>query len=269
MRVPSVLAALIGALCALLAAGCAGPVPAGNACDPLAAHETSTSLTGLVAAGRHADGTVYAVDEPTDGAYRVFSSEGSELVRRRVAGTGQENSADLEALTLQVQEPSPFTLKVEIAKSGEVRMGVLRGVLNDKTFTIGTQGDVLTVDGGAVQGLTVRNLPGGLTVEYEADTADGRRLVVTRPTDDWGYEDFRLFLGSADHMEEREVTAVARASDGGTTRIRCVIEGKESEAFFPSPWRPSDQAYLEIGGVRQELSTDVDWAAGSLQYLCF
>jgi hypothetical protein len=175
------------------------------------------------------------VDEPTDGAYRVFSSEGSELVHRRVAGSGSESSADLEALTFQVQEPFAFTLKVEIPKSGEIRMGVFRGAFNDKTFTVGAQGDVLTVDGGAVQGLTVRNLPGGLTVEYEADTADGRRLVVTRPTDDWSYEDFRLFLGSADHMEERKVAAVSRASDGGTTKIRCVIDGKESLALFPTP----------------------------------
>ena len=268
MRTLAVVAAPIGALCAaLLAAGCARQ--ASNACGPLAAHETPISLTGLVAAGKHADGTVYAVDEPTDGKYRVFSSEGNDLVRRRIAGSGQENSTDLEALTLQVQEPSAYTLKVEIAKSGEIRMGVVRGVLSDKTFPIGAVGEVLTVDSSAVQGLSVRNLPGEVTVEYAADLTDGRRLVVIRPTDDWDYEDFRLFLGPADHMEERDVVAVTRYRDGGTTRIRCVIEGKESEAFFPTPWRPSDPAYLEIGGVRQELTTPVDWAAEGLQYQCF
>lgn len=261
---------LLAALCAtLIGADCGQSGPASNKCEPLAAHEESITLTGLVAAGKHADGTVYAVDEPTDNSFRVFSSEGTELVRRRVAGSGQEISTDMEALTFTVQEPSPFALKVEIPKSGAIRMGVLRGTLNDKTFSIGAQGDVLTVDASAVQGLTVRNLPGGLTVEYTADSADGRRLVVTRPTDDWSYEDFRLFLGSADRMEEREVLAVARATDGGTTRIRCIIDGKESLAYFPSPWRTDEQAYLEIGGARQNLTTSVAWTAGSLQYLCF
>ncbi|MGC4119922.1 MAG: hypothetical protein QM765_36160 [Myxococcales bacterium] len=256
-------------LCALLMLAACGEATATKTCSPLTAKEEPISLTALVAAGRHTDGTVYAVDEPSKGSYRAFVSAGGELLRRRVAGAGSESSAGLVAITLIVQEPTAFALKVERPTSGSKRMGVLRGALDDKTFTIGERGDVLTVEDAAVEGLAVRNLPGGPAVEYEASTADGRRLVVIRPTDDWTYEDFRLFLGTADRMEERAIKSTVRYSDGGTTEISFVLDGSIAVAHFPSPLREGDTAYLKAGTDRQALTLTVDWTAQSQSYLCF
>jgi hypothetical protein len=61
-------------------------------------------------------------------------------------------------------------------------------------------------------------------VEYLAEVEDGRTIVVTRPIEDADYEDFRLFLGVAPDLLEREVFQVSRFSDGGTTIIEFDVD---------------------------------------------
>ena len=94
------------------------------------------------------------------------------------------------------------------------------GPPNSKGF-IGDPGAVtteLTVENKSVlAAFTLKNLPGDVTIEYVADVSDGTIIVVTRPSDDWTYDDFHLFWGTSGELSEREVVNVTRTRSGGTT----------------------------------------------------
>src|SRR5689334_9440605 len=93
----------------------AGPI----ACDPFLA--PALSLGTIVGAGEDANGTLYVVDSPPD--FRVFVSEGDDLVRQYVSGFASEGENDF---IFDVLEHDPaFTLKLET--DGPTRMGVLFG----------------------------------------------------------------------------------------------------------------------------------------------
>ena len=146
---------------------------------------------------------------------------------------------------------------------------VLRGMTNVRDFVIGQDGDLLTTLPMAdVQALKLHNLGGGVFVEYAADSPDGRRLVVTRPEDDWSYEDFRLFLGPPERVEERKVDSVTRARDGGTTTIRFQLDGAAAEAFFPAPQNVTEPATLKHGGQTITLTVTRGSPPTGLQFLC-
>lgn len=220
---------------ALALAACAIDQP--TPCDPLVAMEQPIELATVVAAGKHADGTLYVVDQPKEGAERVFVSEGGALHRRRVTGADSGTGADGRWYQLTVGEgDQAFTLRVELPAGGAARMAVVRGPLDVKTFAVGERGDVLeTVAGDSVKALPLRNLPGEIAVEYLADVQDGRRLVVLVPRDDFSYEKFRLFLGQPERVVEYHVSAVTRQRDGGTTDITFIYRATRGVAHFPSP----------------------------------
>jgi hypothetical protein len=106
-------------------------------------------------------------------------------------------------------------------------------------------------------------------VEYAAEIPDGRRLVVTRPQDDWGYDDFRLFLGPPERVEERKVNSVQRARDGGTTTISFQIEGAAAEAFIPAPQNVNEPATLKYAGQTFTMAVTRGTAPAGLQFLCW
>jgi len=238
------------AFCLLL--GCAESQP--QPCDPLAPHEEPITLGALLAVGRQADGTLFAVEAGSPGENRVFVSKEGALVRQRVRGSGAGN--DSAGMWLQFSlgtAAEPWFLRLEM-DAGGTRMGVVRGPLETRTFAVGAQGEVLTVVGPeAIAGLAVRNLSGEIFVEYLGTVEDGRRLVVTRPADDWSYEDFRLFLG-AESLVERKVSQVLRARDGGTTDIHFDLDGTSAVAHFPAPSR-GGPATLTAGGRLLTIST--------------
>jgi hypothetical protein len=83
-------------------------------------------------------------------------------------------------------------------------------------------------------------------------------LVVLRPEHDWNYENFRLFLGPSNNLEERQVTNATRALDGGSTWIMFQLSGHEATAFFPHRLLGPDTiqaepATLEAAGTTREL----------------
>lgn len=100
----------------------------------------------------------------------------------------------------------------------------------------------------------LHNLPGEVTVEYNAGTQDGRRFVVTRPRDEWAYQDFRVFLGDQRSLVERAVVDVMRTKTGQTS-IRFDIEGTDATALFPAPGSATEAANLNENG---RVSTLVD-----------
>jgi hypothetical protein len=261
MRLISVLfVALVTAAC-----GSAGPGPA--PCDPLAGPESTIALATLIGAGRHPDGTTYLLDK-AGSVHRVFVGSGPELRRKRVT-VGVESagpSGTFVMVSVTEAEP-PFRLKVEMM-GGTSRMGVLRETSSMPDFVIGQQGDVLApLTVAEVQALQLHNL--GAFVEYDAQIPDGRRLVVTRPEDEWDYEDFRLFLGPPERLEERKVTSVQRARDGGTTKISFQFEGAPAEAFIPAPQNVNEPATLKHGGQTFTMVVSQGTAPAGLQFLCW
>jgi hypothetical protein len=249
----------------------AGVTTAGlSSCDPLAPHPLPIALRTLVAAGRDATGVIYAVDQG-DGGERVFASDGSgALVRQRIAGSG--TGPDFYVFNVTDHDPA-FVLQIDVPPGGPVRMGVVIGALEDsRTFVIGQQGEELTlVPAEALAGMPVQNLPGNVVVEYTASLPSGEVMVVTRPRDDWSYEDFRLFLGNLGAVAERRVTDVARMLNGGSTYIRFDLDGQQAEAYFPvmlvdGGFAPGP-ATLTVAGTTTAL-TRQDGAPAGAQYLC-
>ena len=100
--------------------------------------------------GKHADGTIYVVDESRTGyrafvsAYGTTFSDPVTLQRKEVSGSGLGAQGAGRWYVVSVLEPSaPFVLKVDDI-SGALRMGVVRGTFADCDFVIGETGDVLT-----------------------------------------------------------------------------------------------------------------------------
>jgi hypothetical protein len=242
-----------------LAGGCseAGSATSGDLpCAPLlASAPRQIALATVLGIGRHADGTLYVLDQDDTGT-RVFVSEGAKLKRKEVSGSGSGHLDSGDWYVASVLDPSaPFILKVDDT-NGARQMGVVRGAFTDRDFTIGQTGDVLEVQGAAtLDGLIVLDLPDGVYVEYWAHLPDGRTLVVLRPDHDWGYDDFRLFLGTDDQMRERPVLSVQRARDGGTTTIVFTLDGARATAFFPSSLSGVSEASLTVANATPDVLT--------------
>jgi hypothetical protein len=190
-------------------------------CDPLAPQEAPVTLGNVLGVGKAPDGTTYLVDEVTSPSTldRVFVSEGNALVRKRVTGSGSSGGApDQMYYTFSFDDGAGGKAVLLATEMGQATaMGL--GPANSKGF-IDDQGAVTTpltvLNRSVVSDFTLKNLPGDVTIEYVADLDDGSEIVVTRPTDDGSYEDFRLFWGSGRDLAERHVTNVSRARSGGT-----------------------------------------------------
>jgi len=240
--------------------------PAGSsepkACSPLEGVTEPIALATVIGAGRHADGTIYVVDQQ-ESDLRAFVSEGSALERKKVAGSGQ--GEDWTSVTI-ADANAPFSLKVETEAGVPKRMGVVRGELKDKTFDVGAQGDVLElVDASAYANLAIRNIPGSVVVAYDASTSDGRRIVVTRPDVDWSYEDFRVFFGTPERMVERRVETASR---GSSTHITFDVDGVEHDAVFASTMSSHTTSTLTVNGAEEGLTVNTTDPGVGLSYFC-
>jgi hypothetical protein len=233
-------ARVLGGLLALLAVStaCSGvdvsTTSELTSCQPLAAETSAVTLGTVIGAGQAADGTVYVIDR-NGSELRGFVSEGGELYRQHVSGTGEVNDAAGDTTTISLGELSPpLTLQVVIAEDGSMRMGVVEGELKSKTFTIGEEGEELTLlSADDVVALPLHNYPSEIVVEYVAEVEGEELLVVLRPRDLTGYEEFRVFYGKPERLEECPVQNVSRALDGGSTQIDFSVNGDEAVAYFP------------------------------------
>lgn len=233
-------ARVLGGLLALLVAStaCSGvdvsTTSELTSCQPLAAETSDVSLGTVLGAGEAADGTIYVIDR-IGNELRGFVSEGGELYRQRVSGSGEMNDAAGETITISLSELSPeLTLQVVTAPDGSKRMGVVQGPLNTKTFTIGEEGEELTLlSADDVAALQLHNYPAEIVTEYVAEVEDEKLLVVLRPRDLTGYDEFRVFYGKLERLEECPVQHVTRAHDGGSTEIDFTVDGDAAVAYFP------------------------------------
>ena len=222
--------------------------PQRSLCTPLGTTPaTGVELEGLLGAGRDAAGTLYVVDEAAGGEVRVFVGDESGLERQVVAGSG-EGTLDGGGWTVATLAEMNLLIKVTITDDGTVQMGVRDATDGARDFTIGQEGEKLEVlDASAVDSLPLTDLPGEVFVEYWVQSADGQLLLVTRPTYDWEYDDFRVFFGPPERVEECVVEEVQRLRDGGTTIIAFAIDGAQATATFPTPLG-DDEPTLELGG---------------------
>ena len=219
---------------ALLAAGCAEQQR--TQCNPLEAAPAPITLGEVIVAGRSDAGTVYVIEQPNEAPeLRAFASSGDVLVRHVVAGSGVDNREDgsLHYNLLVDTAANGFTLIAEV-EGDHKRMLLASGSLPKQLDIDPAQGEELEIVGEDVlEKLTLRNLPDDVHVEYWASLPDGARMLVVRPEHDWSYEQFRLFLGPLDRMQEREVFEVTRAKDGGSTHILFDLGSRRADVFFP------------------------------------
>lgn len=244
-----------------------------TSCQPLAAETSAIELGNVIGAGQAADGTVYVIDR-NGSDLRGFVSEGGELYRQRVSGTGEVNGADGETTVISLNELSPpLTLEVVTATGGSTRMGVAEGALKSKTFVIGEEGEELTLlSADDVAALALHNYPAEILAEYVANVEDEKLLVVLRPRDFTSYDEFRVFFGTPERLEECPVQNVTRAHDGGSTEIDFSVNGDEAVAYFPiefvdekfTPGAPT----LTIDDVGLDISLGDSASAGEAGYFC-
>jgi len=238
-------------------AGCGGsaPGPASKTCDPLADAPQPIALGKILGVGRDATAVLYAIDQTAQGLDRLFISDGPVLKRRPVAGFGGGAGPDGGAFEIVSSGSGDTAVAVQIVTDpmGTVMMGVVHGPLATKTFTIGAQGETLTVlTADALADLAVENLPGTIYVEYLATLPDGRTMVVSRPDVDWSYADFRLFLsaGATSPLLERKVINVVR---GSFTNVVFDLDGTQATAHFGSSLAPGPST-LTVSAETVELT---------------
>jgi len=243
-------------------------------CDPLASAPKAIALGTILGVGKAADGTLYVADQTDSSAERVFVSDSSAtLVRQHVGGSGTTSDGVSMEYDFSAADPLPaFVLEVYVPKVGATRMGVVQGTLKDrKTFVIGQDGEELTVlPSSAIAGMPLKNFPGTIQVEYAATLPDGQILLVTRPTEDWSYTDFRLYLGPSNAVAERAVSSASRALDGGSTIIVFDYAGSQATASFrviavDANFAPGP-ATLTVGANTLTLTRQSTMSAGT--YLC-
>jgi hypothetical protein len=209
-----------------------------QACDPLNGAEQPVTLGKVLAVGRDDADVMYVLVDPGTGEYQVFVSEDGALQRHRVLGSG---SGDELWVTVTVEADPQFGLYVNLDANGaaeSMRRFDPAAVTDKGQEPDGDDLDVL--DASAIDDLDLRNLPADITIEYLGMIEDGRRVLVVRPTDDWSYEDFRVFLGTPQQMIERDVQNVTRAKDGGSTRIELTLDDTPAELDFPVVYTGGD-----------------------------
>jgi hypothetical protein len=191
-------------------------------------------------------------DPKGSGGDRVFVSSGDTLNRKRITGSGS-NGTDF---TWSFEDGS-VTRRLVARKQGDEVTGIALASPDQRSFLdqLGASAEPLVpVDPRALTSLKVRNLPGEITLEYVAAVQDGSQMVVTRPLDDWTYEDFRVFYGRDDRLVERTVHDVSR---GSYTSIDFIVDGSDYHATFSSILAPAVSTELNTGaGILSLTTTD-------------
>lgn len=221
----------------------ARPTPT-ESCDPLAAQELPIQLGAVIAAGKDAQGTLYVVDhDPSQSGDRVFVSRGDTLYRKRVSGSGETGGSDFTWSFDDDGTPE----RLVVHKQGDTVTVIALAPPDERTFAdqLDARAQRLTpVASSSVTGLGVRNLPGEIVIEFVADAPDGSRLVVTRPMDDWTYDDFRIFYGMNGHLLERVTTFTGARS---YRAFDFIVDGATWHVTFASSLNPGIVSAIETG----------------------
>lgn len=215
-----------------------------TACDPLAAHELPLRLGNVIAAGKDERGTTYVVDQsPSGSAQRLFVSSGDVLDRKRILGSGQMGSSDY---TWSFDDDGTEE-RLVAHKQGDEVTGIALAPAGDRTFfaQLDARAQQLTpVSSASLARFELRNLPGEVVIDYAADTADGARIVITRPMDDWTEDDYRLFYGTNGELFERVTSFVGATS---YQAFDFIVDGASWHMVIASVFAPGLASDIEIG----------------------
>lgn len=210
-----------------------GELDAGGECDPFAPRPEPIALDTLFAAGAAQDGTIYVVAGTRVNetfVYHLFVSEGAELVRQRLdeQSSISEGPSSID-LRLFDHDP-PLRLFVWMHADSETTLHLSFDV-HSESLPPADGAELTPVSADELDELTLRNFPGHVITEHSGQLLDGRIIVVTRPLDDWDYEDFRVYFGPRDRVSERLVYSASRDS---RTVIEFDLDGRHAEAEFHS-----------------------------------
>jgi hypothetical protein len=242
-----------------LALGACGAEQAAlEACDPFAADPQPLRLGTILAAGEDAGGVLYVVEQPAgrgESELRVFVSERDALYRKRVLGTGSGGSD----FTISFEDGSAPSRLVFQRRAGELTgMALVHDRERSFLDALGPEAERLTlVQERDVRDRALHNLAGEIVLEHLGSVDDGsgvHTIVVTRPRDDWSYEDFRLFYGADGELIEREVENVSR---GNATFIDFDVAGATYHVVFGSALGPA-QSTLRVGTVEHEVEAELN-----------
>ncbi len=179
-------------------------------CDPFAAIEHELSLGSIIAAGRHADGTIYVVDQAEHDDYpreRVFRSRNDRLELQNIGGMASSSGGSVDEYIFDIYgDDEQWMLMVRI-NLGEVSM-YYQVAEPDMEITPET-GDPLTLlDNSVIEAMTLAPDVETPELDFAADVAGGQLLVLVCDPQGFCPEEGRLFFGTADSVVEREVTEV-------------------------------------------------------------
>lgn len=203
-------------------------------CEPLAATTLPITLGTVSAAGRAADGTLYVVSGAGTARTHVFVSSGQVLQRKRASGSGSSGGPGGEVNDTVSFEDGDTPKRLVFKRIDGVVKGIALVHDADKSFfdQLPASAEQLTiVVPAALATLKVQNLPGEQVLELSARTAAGDRIVVTRPADDWSYQDFRVFYGSGAALDERTARD-AGSSKSGSRYLTFEVDGATFELTF-------------------------------------
>lgn len=229
-----------------------------TACDPLAADPQPITLGTVIAAGKSVDGTLYVATsaDKFGNVDRLFVSEGTTLVRKRIAGSGQGGAGDAQEFTISIDSATPLRLVFAIENGEVAEIGLVRD--GGKSFLSQLNGDydaLTVVKADAVKGMPLRNFAGDVLIEEVAHSDDGLRVVVTRPTDDWTYDDFRVFFGRDGQLDEHPL--VKGQSQPKSYRSFSILgEDGDYELTFSSALNSSVTSALVHGDQTWPLTLD-------------
>ncbi len=211
-----------------------GDAGATSSCDPFASPEVAMTLATYLGGGEDADGISYVADR-TGSTTRLFVSDGDQLHRVKVTGTGSGDEAgkQFELVTFE-RDGNVMNLYLTTDAQGTAA-SLIAGNWKPGSPPSGTEETPLTfIDEATARTLDLAGWTNETWTEYFMTVKDtGEFVVVTRPEVDWTYEDFRLFFGEPGKLVERPVSNVTRARDGGSTTIEFELDGKPATASFP------------------------------------
>ena len=192
-------------------------------CDPFAAIEHELSLGSILAAGSHADGTIYVVDQPETDMYgfRVFRSANDRLEIQEISGSASGAGELGEEYMFDIYEGDQFWTLMVLIKDGATSMYYQVGVPDVPPDPQNPTGDPLTLlDDAVVEEMALAPDVEMPELDFAADVEGGKLLVIAcDPPRGCPYEG-RLFFGEPDAVLEREITEVGGWCGGSIVGFR-------------------------------------------------
>jgi hypothetical protein len=222
-RSPLIALALLVSLAACKASNLTpadGALPASEtSCDPLA--PKPITLGTIVGVGQDAAGTLYV-----DAANGVFVSDGGQLIRQHVTGSGQSGATQFLFTFEPAGDDGSSARNLLVETNGSTAIAMALAPTGSKSFLGQSDAGVTSltlVAASTVAGMAVVNTPN--VIAYVGDVANGDAVLATVPLNDdatpidGGVDagGLSIFYGPPGAMAERTVTAFEESLSGNGT----------------------------------------------------